>query len=172
VTVSAASLPKDSALWAHHAPGDFMDCYEATAVSTTMELEDAVRTAIAEMPAWVSLLMDMRNRIVGPLGLKAGRHSLQPESATGDEVALETPRDPAAERIVFTVRERYEHEIILGEDDKHLDFRVTLYREHGTYYVATWVRPNAWYGWVYLYSILPFHKLIMRLSAKRLEKTS
>ncbi|WP_286830764.1 MULTISPECIES: DUF2867 domain-containing protein [Kordiimonas] len=168
MSVSAADLPKSSALWAHFKQGDFIDCYRATAVPVDMEMEEAVRTAIAYMPPWVQALMDLRNRIVGPLGLKAGKHSRN--EAEAEAGALELDAD--GERIVFTVRERLKDEIILGEDDRHLDFRVTVYRTPVAWYVATWVHPHAWYGWLYLYTILPFHKAIMRLSAKRLEKAA
>lgn len=166
MSVSIADLPKQSALWAHMQPGDFMDCYRATAVPCDMEMEEAVRNSIAHMPSWVRVLMDIRNRIVGPLGLKAGKHSRA--QAARDTGALEVAS--GGERIVFTVQERYENEIILGEDDTHLNFRVSIFRTPVAWYVATWVHPNAWYGWLYLYTIMPFHKAIMWLSARRLEK--
>lgn len=166
MSVSAADLPKSSALWGHVKRGDFLDCYRATAVPLGLEMEEAVRAAIAYMPPWVRMLMDLRNRIVGPLGLKAGKHSRRVSVA--EQGALDMTS--GSERIVFTVRERFENEIILGEDDSHLDFRVTVYRTPVAWYVATWVHPHAWYGWLYLYTILPFHKAIMRLSARRLEK--
>ncbi|NVJ97528.1 MAG: DUF2867 domain-containing protein [Alphaproteobacteria bacterium] len=165
MAVSAAILPRESALWAHFSPGDFIDCYRATQVPPDMDMDTAVRTAILKMPEWVSLLMDMRNRIVGPLGLKAGKHSRQKTAADKEEIEVKAH----GERIVFAIRERYENEIILGEDDKHLDFRVTIFRNDSGWYVSTWVHPHAWYGWAYLYTIMPFHKLIMKLSAKRLE---
>lgn len=166
MSVTTADLPKSSALWRHVRQGDFLDCYRATAVPLGLEMEEAVRTAIAYMPRWVRVLMDLRNRIVGPLGLKAGKHSRH--VGVREESALDM--NARGERIVFTVRERLENEIILGEDDRHLDFRVSVYRTPVAWYVATWVHPHAWYGWLYLYTILPFHKAIMRLSAKRLEK--
>lgn len=165
MTVSAAILPRESALWTYFKPGDFIDCYRATDVPDGMDMDTAVRTAIAHMPKWVSLLMDMRNRIVGPMGLKAGAHSRKRAHKSASDIEV----DAHGERIVFSVQARHEHEIILGEDDRHLDFRVTIFRDGSDWYVATWVHPHAWYGWAYLYTILPFHKLIMKVSARRLE---
>lgn len=159
MTVSAADLPTSSALWAHFKKGDFLDCYRATAVPEGLELEEAAAAAITRLPGWVRVLMDIRNRLVGPLGLKAGQHSRNAEGGAS-----------TSKGGVFTVRERHENEIILGEDDRHLDFRVTIYRTPTAWYVATWVHPHAWYGWLYLFAVMPFHKAIMRLSAVRLEK--
>lgn len=166
MSVSAVDLPKSSALWAHVQAGDFLDCYRATAVPIELGMEEAVRTALNHMPGWVRWLMDIRNRIVGPLGLKAGKHSRKGEAGEDAPLEMSAP----SERIVFTVRERYENEIILGEDDRHLDFRVSVFRTPVAWYVATWVHPHAWYGWLYLYAIMPFHKAIMYLSARRLEE--
>ena len=166
MAVSASRLPRESALWQYARDGDFMDCYRATDVPAYPDMETAMRASVAHMPAWIGHLMDLRNRIVGPLGLKAGRHSRQNGDTEEGQFALESD----GKRILFTVRERREDEIIIGEDDRHLDFRITIFRDDSGWYVATWVHPHAWYGWVYLYTVMPFHKLIMRLSAKRLEQ--
>lgn len=172
MSVSATKLPKTSALWRHFQPGDFLDCYRASDVSPDMTLEGAVETAAAHMPGWVSFLMDLRNRMVGPLGLKAGRHGPQPKDTPPDAKVENLGQAHDMNYLAFKVRERYADELIMGEDDHHLNFRVSIYRDAAGWYIATWVHPNAWYGWLYLSLVLPFHKTIIRIWAGTLERVA
>ncbi|WP_458386741.1 DUF2867 domain-containing protein [Rhizobium pisi] len=66
----------------------------------------------------------------------------------------------------FPVQWESDDEIVLGEDDRHLDFRLSLLRRNsptGTQLVATTVvhSHNA-FGLTYLNVIRPFHHLVIR----------
>jgi hypothetical protein len=69
-----------------------------------------------------------------------------------------------------------DHEIILGEDDKHLDFRVSLYLDENTetnqkqLTISTLVKFNNIFGKLYFMPVLPFHKLIVPTMLKGIIK--
>jgi hypothetical protein len=60
-----------------------------------------------------------------------------------------------------------DHEIILGEDDKHLDFRVSLFLDENTetnqkqLTISTLVKFNNIFGKLYFMPVRPLHKLIV-----------
>jgi hypothetical protein len=72
---------------------------------------------------------------------------------------------------IFPVRSNTATEVVLGEDDKHLDFRVWVHVEPqgGGYRVttSTVVRTHNRLGRVYLGTIMPFHRLIARQMLSR-----
>ena len=53
--------------------------------------------------------------------------------------------------------------MILGTDDRHLDFRVSILRSEAKDLVAisTWVRPHNNLGRAYLAMVYPFHRIIV-----------
>lgn len=163
MSVHAAQLPKESLLHLFHRQNDFMDCYRTDAAPTHLSFYEAAMVTLTQAPAWARYLLKLRNRLVGPFGLKTGE-VFAPENDRGGKLL------PGDKMGVFNVYTQTEKEMILGEDDKHLDFRVSLFREDGHMYMATWVHPHNWLGWLYLTSILPFHKAIVRNSLTRLEK--
>ena len=108
-------------------------------------------------PSWVKKLLHLRNRIVRPLGLKTERE------VSGTSI----------KKIgMFPVLEESDHRIVLGLDDKHLDFRtvIELTVENDTTVIdaTTLIKRHNLLGRIYLASILPFHILIVRQSLKSL----
>lgn len=95
--------------------------------------------------------MLLRNAIVAPLGLKADVAALPPDQ----------------ERLgMFPVISETEERVVMGFDDKHLDFRVILDccaipNDHSKVSLTTAVRSHNRLGRVYLRIILPFHRLIV-----------
>jgi len=96
----------------------------------------ATRLAFARGPLWIRALMKLRNGLGRLVRLK-------PAPARGFPVLLETPG-----------------EVVMGFDDRHLDFRVVVAVAGGFAVLSTLVRcHNAW-GRAYLAAILPFHRAI------------
>ena len=58
-------------------------------------------------------------------------------------------------------------EAILGEDDRHLDFRVSVQRRSGDIVVTTVVRCHNRLGRLYLALITPFHRIVVRSMLQR-----
>ncbi len=71
----------------------------------------------------------------------------------------------------FPVVSESADETIAGFDDKHLDFRLSIATADSRVYLTTWVRPHNLGGRLYLWCILPFHKLIIRNALARLGRT-
>lgn len=145
--VHATQLPHCSLLYKQPAgirPGDFMDCYTKPYLHS---LDEAAERAF-RFPAWVSALMRLRNLLVAPFGLNT-------EVTTPDRVGF------------FPLVTRSDDELILGLDDSHLDFRISLLKQDGQIYFTTWVRTKNRFGRLYLRAIMPFHILIVRNAVKR-----
>lgn len=142
------ALPGTSFLWSLHAPGDFLDCY---ATPSDLSAPKAAQVFVAA-PAWANGLMQVRNLLVRPFGLKPGK------SGGGNHIGP------------FPVVSQSGDEVVLGFDDSHLNFRLAFLRQSGLIHAATWVRPHNFAGRVYLAAVLPFHKLILRDAMRRLAR--
>ncbi|MGD9864254.1 MAG: DUF2867 domain-containing protein [Pseudodonghicola sp.] len=136
-------LPGHARIWHRVQPGDFLDTYSvATPLSARQALDLALRS-----PGWARALLQLRDRLVRPLGLKTAGG----EGQTGFPVEFES-----------------EQEVIVGMDDRHLDFRVTVLKTDGIVHIATWVHRNNALGQAYLALIMPFHRLILRSAIRRI----
>jgi len=141
-----------------------MDCFSVE-IRNRWARETASMQELADLIFSVNVpgadqLMRLRDTLVKPLGLKT-TDDLEADDATG-EVGDQQVGDRMG---LFRIYSIDEHEIILGEDDTHQDFRVTLPRSPAKptkLYVATCCQRHNWFGYLYLATILPFHKLIVK----------
>lgn len=108
-------------------------------------------------PKWVSWLMALRHRIVGCFGLKT-----------------EVAPDDGKQRVgLFELLAQTDRTMTLGEDDKHLDFRVLLSLSEADsagrkrVAVSTLVKYNNRLGRIYFFFVKPFHRVIVPLVTKR-----
>ena len=133
----------------------FIDAYQVLAPGGALHAREAARLMLGEQPGWVRGLMGLRNAIVAPLGLKTGR-----EGETGlDRIGI------------FPILSETPARVVLGFADRHLDFRVVVdVRNTGPgqeVTASTLVRLNNTLGRLYLTTIMPFHRLIVRNSLAR-----
>lgn len=138
--------PEQSRLWRYWVPGDFIDGY---GVPSSAPLDEAVSLGL-RAPDWVSRVMRLRNLVAGQLGLKQG-------SVNDGSSLFPTTFWSADERV-------------LGIDDHHLNFRISIMRVDGMIRMATWVHPHNRLGRTYLRTVLPFHKLISRDALRRIAR--
>ena len=107
-------------------------------------------------PAWVDQLMGARDFTVGLFGLKTWPAG----GSMPEDLVVGARLGP------FEVFERKENELLMGADDRHLDFRIsTLYRQTPRGKVAvfsTVVRFRNWAGRLYFAPVKPFHRVIVR----------
>ena len=143
--VSETSLPKNSRLHERISDGDFVDCYR---VSSNLSPRQA-GNIITNFPGWAQFLLSVRRVLTTPFGLS------NDGPAAEDKIGI------------FPVEFENDQELIAGFNDKHLDFRVSVFSNGSSIYLATWVHPRNIGGHVYLKSILPFHILIARDALKR-----
>ncbi|MEM9342087.1 MAG: DUF2867 domain-containing protein [Pseudomonadota bacterium] len=145
MSVTASSLHPNSALRPLVQPGDFLDCFS---VDATLSPRRAAEV-ITSFPSWARWLLVVRRIVTAPFGLS------QDGPKAPDKVGP------------FPVESETDHELIAGFDDKHLNFRVSVYSDDGRVSLATWVHPHNIGGRIYLRTILPFHILIARDALRR-----
>lgn len=121
------------------------------------------RFIFSHQPSWVGKLMQVRDLIVARFGLKTARH------------LATLANDAKARRVgIFKVYSTNETEIVVGEDDKHLDFRVSILCSSGPtpdssrqLTVSTVVHCHNRLGRAYILAIAPFHRLVVKASLRR-----
>ncbi len=138
------------------APYSFADCFMVE-TEKVLNAEEAARIALLNGPKWVGDLMKLRNLIVTPFGLKTDHGNFEPQTKTIG---------------MFPILKNTNSQIVLGLDDLHLDFRIVVdveQIENGTrIYTTTYVQTHNLLGKTYLFTIKPFHKLIVATSLRNL----
>ncbi|MDM0032306.1 DUF2867 domain-containing protein [Variovorax sp. J22P271] len=114
------------------------------------------RFALERQAPWVERLMKLRDAIVSMFGLKTAS-ALRADAGAGS-----TPRVG-----IFRIYETLPDEIVLGEDDKHLDFRLSIQRSAGQLRAVTVVHCHNRLGRSYIRMIAPFHRLVVRSALDR-----
>ncbi|MBU2935395.1 MULTISPECIES: DUF2867 domain-containing protein [Pacificibacter] len=139
--------PKHARIWDSYINGDFIDNYS---VPSSMSPKDAAKVGLS-MPKWATALMTLRNTIVRPLGLKT------------DDIGK-------GQGTLFPITYEDADQLILGADDSHLNFRISIVRHDDRIHMATWVHRDNTLGRAYLTLIMPFHVLIVRDCIKRIAR--
>ena len=162
-TVRKTELAKDSQLHDYFGDGDFLDCYSVDIGRADIPLTEVTQRIFIGLPCWINSLLAARDVGVSVFGLKttAGlprNDTMRDSVEVGDQINF------------FPVRSVEEDEIILGEDDRHLDFKIAVRRDGenaGRISLATWVHTHNPLGAIYLRTITAFHILIVnsRLAA-------
>lgn len=120
----------------------FADC-TGVVLPASLSAPELVDALFARPPAWFRPLMRLRDRLTGLFGLKPAGNGPFPVVSRDDRV------------------------VVLGFDDRHLDFRLVAHAvpaEGGgtAFSMATLVRPHNLLGRAYLVAVLPFHRVIAR----------
>lgn len=144
---------------------DYLDTYKIDVeVNDTI---DNITTNIFKTPKWVDRLLNFRDLIVRVFGLKTGNKKDR-------NIANYYPIGSKA--VYFTVLDRNDHEIVMAENDKHLNFRtsVLLDKTNATtaIYLTTIVHFNNIFGRLYFIPVKPFHQIIIKSLLKRYVKTT
>jgi len=157
--VRRTTPPPESVVAGWYENASLLDSYSIDLSSSKQHSMRVLATqAVGEPPAWIKALVAVRHAMVTPFGVK-----------TSSEVRASRA---ANERVdFFPVQWKSHDEIVLGEDDRHLDFRLSLLRRNsptGTQLIATTVvhSHNA-FGLTYLNVIRPFHHLVVRTNLER-----
>lgn len=117
-------------------------------------------------PSWIDRLFNLRNKLMGFFGFKV---------SGSRESILESLKlfqcEPGDQIGIFRVIDKNEHEVILGEDDKHLNFRISLYLQtlggnEKKLVITTYVQFNNFIGKLYFFLIQPLHRIIVPVMLK------
>lgn len=151
------TLPLESGLQTEAASAFFHDSFQAeyygkekTAIAVAARMAQAT-------PPWFEWLMSVRNKIVSLVGLK--------DLGSFGAVNLEQIQNyRVGDRFgIFIIRSISPEEIILEEDDKHLLVRMSVHlapERPQMVTVTTMVHIHNLLGYVYIFFVLPVHKII------------
>ena len=140
-------VDRDSVL----AGAQFADAFRVTVADADLDARSAAERIFTRSPRWVEALLDLRNMMVAPFGLKS---SGEGEPNAGGMIGIFPVIDETPERLVA------------GFNDHHLDFRIVVDvapASSGRDVTATTlVLTHNRLGRAYLAAIMPFHRLIAK----------
>jgi hypothetical protein len=161
--VTAVALPPESRITRAYESVNLADAYSIQLpAGTSRSPELLARFIFSQQAPWISGLMRVRDALVAGFGLKTAKHLMSLGSeAKENRVGL------------FKIYSASATEIVLGEDDKHLDFRVSVLcsseaaASKDRLVVSTVVSCHNRLGRVYIFLIAPFHRLVVQSSLRR-----
>lgn len=164
-----SSIPSNSLVAYYLARVDYNDSYVVGLTDIELDIREIYLAIFSFSPLWVKQLFYIRNKIVGIFGIKGpstkGLFNIErkPQYEVGEKIGL------------FPMYSLELNELIVGVDDKHLNFRMSVQKiSHGESYsvvVTTIVQFNNIFGRLYLFCIKPMHKYIVkRLLSDAFEK--
>lgn len=161
--VTPVSVPTESRIATVYTATNLADAYSIelpSEASTDPEL--LARFIFSQRSSWMTGLMAVRDAIVSAFGLKTAK---QFKSVHGEN---------AKSRVgIFKIYSTSPKEIVMGEDDKHLDFRLSVLcpdtpaSSRRQLIVSTVVHYHNRLGRAYIFFIAPFHRLIVQASLRR-----
>lgn len=163
-------MKEESLLHFDNSDYDYIDSYEYTIIDkkNRIDIPEIVKAFAKPGPKWFEELFALRNKIASLFKLKT------PAMVTKKEDNDSNKYEVGTQAGIFKVYDKTATEIILGEDDKHLDLRISLFLEQSKYNenekkitVTTIVKLNNKLGKYYFFIIKPFHRTIVPLILKR-----
>ena len=164
MTISRAKPPDNSLLYSIDKKYDYMDGFQTsfTEAKNGVTVCDIAKVFLLSAPRWVQHLFTVRNKMVGIFGLKV------PRDVDRNELVKSFNCDKGEQIGLFKVFGKSDDEIILGENDKHLNFRVSLFldrpqidKRQARLTISTTVLFNNWLGRLYFLPVKPLHRLIV-----------
>jgi len=142
-------VDRDSVL----AGAQFADAFRVTVTDPKLDARSAADRIFSRSPRWVEALLDLRNMIVAPFGLKT--------SGSGE-------KNVSGMVGMFPILSETPERLVAGFDDHHLDFRIVVDvtpvdgGQDRNVTTTTLVLTHNWHGRAYLAAILPFHRVIAK----------
>ncbi|WP_458129667.1 DUF2867 domain-containing protein [Pseudomonas sp. Z2-11] len=157
--IKSVPVPSRSGITHLYNPMNLADAFAVRLPAGTSSDPDLLaRFILLHQPSWIGWLLTVRDTIVACFGLKTARHLASLANRVG----------------VFKVYSTNQTEIVLGEDDKHLDFRISILcseeaepEGNRQLVFSTVVQCHNRLGRAYIFVIAPFHRLVVRASLLR-----
>lgn len=161
--VTPEPLPTESKIAQAYLSIDYADAYSVELPNGATSDPHLLAKFIFELPSPVgNFLLKVRDALVGGFGLKT---TATPRRGAEGE---------AARLGIFRIYSTSDAEIILGEDDKHLDFRVSVLcsgRQSSPgerrLTLSTVIHYHNRFGRLYFFVIAPFHRLLVQSGLRR-----
>ena len=163
--LQVVALPVASELRSSLRRIDFVDAYEARLSKSEQSVKQAYWAVFGFEPIWVRWLMNLRGCIAVQLGLT--HHFTLPVIPQGAVPSFEI----GARVGPFTVQSVSLHEVIVGDDDKHLNFRISALKSErdGQSFltISTAVEIHNNLGRACMFVVKPFHRFIAPFMVRR-----
>lgn len=168
--VEKVALPVGSLVGQVYSKVDYADAYRVK-VPKDADLLTIGRVFLTSSPDWIVNLMRLRDFLVKFIGLKTAKSLIRPSPKT---ISFE----PGTRAGIFRVYERAADEVLMGEDDRHLNFRTSLVLQPQADFswavFSTVVHYNGWLGRAYFLPLRPFHNLVvpalLRSGARKMQR--
>lgn len=161
--VSLKNIPGNSIIGISFGKKDYSDTFKVRVKNPeNLSVDHIITKFFSSTPDWVNVLLGIRDSIVKVFGLKTGKDLNQ------IEIDKNKVYKPGEKAVFFTVHSRNDNEVVLAEDDKHLNFRTSIMIEmEGSgnltnVYCSTIVKYNNVGGSLYFTPVKPFHKAIIK----------
>ncbi|MBR0724003.1 DUF2867 domain-containing protein [Bradyrhizobium manausense] len=157
----AVPVPSDSLLAPRYAGADLLDAFAVHLPAGANDDLEALARAGFERPAWwIRALTRLRDAMMATVGVKSSRAIGTAAAARGPVIGF------------FPLLSRSADELVVGADDRHLDFRAAILLRPGTaggreLVVVTVVHCHNRLGRTYLAVIAPFHRVIARANLEQ-----
>jgi hypothetical protein len=162
-SVRSVELPVESRAARFYPATDLADAFSIRLPDdATTDPEQLARFLFAQQPPWIDGLMKVRDALVAGFGIKTSGQL---------KAAPVTERHPRVG--IFRIYETHAHEVLLGEDDKHLDFRLSVLTQPAQaqrgrrLVLSTVVHCHNLLGRGYITLIAPFHRRVVRATLTR-----
>lgn len=159
--ITKSELPKNSIIKDYINTIDYEDTFAVALQNNDIAIENIYLNVFAHSPKWINNLLELRNKIVKPFGIKTNSEEMKKDNL---KVGKKTG--------IFKIYAIYANEIIAGDDDKHLDFRVSVLKNEGILTISTLVQYNNWFGKLYFFIVKPFHKVVIKSILKTAVKNN
>jgi hypothetical protein len=165
---TAVALPVESGVTHLYKSVNLADAFAIRLPSSASNDPDLLaRFIFSHQPSWAGTLLGVRDVLVAGFGLK-----------TSKELAVVAAAAAQSERVgIFKIYSTNESEIVMGEDDKHLDFRLSVLCSTGAapdsgrqLTMSTVVHCHNLLGRIYIVVIAPFHRMVVKASLRRAAK--
>lgn len=148
---------------------DYIDHYEYVIMDLKNKIGilEIAETFVKPGPKWFEGLFALRHKIASIFKLKT------PAAIKSGDDNYRNKWEAGARAGIFKVFSKTETEIILGEDDRHLDLRISLLlNQHVNssekkVTVSTMVKYNNNLGRIYFFVVKPFHRAIIPVLLKK-----
>lgn len=166
------SIPAQSIMKENEVSYHYIDSFRGDYKNPGLEddIVDMGKLFFNSSPQWANQLMTLRDKIVGKFGLKTA------SQLTADQKNVDHFKFEPGERLgIFKLYIRTDNELIMGEDDKHLNFRFSLLLDpvkndlgNKTITLTTMVEFKNLFGRLYFMAVKPFHQLILKSTLKKM----
>jgi hypothetical protein len=170
----STEFPDASLVYKSFSRIDFKDAYTCKFDSNKQLVVDNVVTAFfnASSPI-ISSLFTLRNRLMKPFGFKIADVDSNKKAEQLKQFKVQIGNVLG----LFKVMDRSDNEVLLGEDDKHLNFRISFLlvkhpknQNEYSFTLSTAVLINNSFGRLYFFFIKPIHKFIVPGMMRRIIK--